>query len=71
VAKTGWTTTELAEHILHTKLNSQYDFVTLLIGVNNQYRGLAIADFKSDFEFLLRKAIYFTGNKPSHVIVLS
>jgi hypothetical protein len=71
VAKTGWTTTELAEHILHTKLNTQYDFVTLLIGVNNQYRGLSISDFTSDFEFLLRKAIHFAGNKPTHVIVLS
>lgn len=71
VAKTGWTTTELAEHILHTKLNAQYDFVTLLIGVNNQYRVLPLADFRSDFEFLIRKAIQFTGNKPSHVMVLS
>ena len=38
VAKTGWTTSELAEHLIHTQLNPQYDFVTLLIGVNNQYR---------------------------------
>jgi lysophospholipase L1-like esterase len=71
VAKTGWTTFELAEHILHTRLNEQYDFVTLLIGVNNQYRGLSLADFTTDFDFLLKKALHFAGNDVNHVIVLS
>jgi len=71
VAKTGWTTAELAEHILHTKLNEQYDFVSLLVGVNNQYRGLNTIDYKNDFEFLLRKALHFAADKPQHVIVLS
>ena len=71
VAKTGWTTFELAEHILHTKLNEHYDFVTLLIGVNNQYRELSIDDYTNDFEFLLRKAIHFAGEKHDHVVVIS
>lgn len=71
VAKTGWTSFELAEHMLHTKLNEQYDIVTLLIGVNNQYRELPSDEFKNDFEFLLRKAIHLSGEKPKHVIVLS
>jgi lysophospholipase L1-like esterase len=71
VAKTGWTTFELAEHLLHTQLNEQYDFVTLLIGVNNQYRGLSTDDFKSDFEFLLKKAIHFAGHQADKVLVLS
>lgn len=71
VAKTGWTSFELAEHLLHTQLNKQYDFVTLLIGVNNQYRAADIHDFEEDFRFLLRKAIHLTGEKPDHVIVLS
>ena len=71
IAKTGWTSFELAEHLLHTKLNEQYDFVTLLIGVNNQYRGLSLADFETDFTFLLHKAIHLTGNQPERVIVLS
>lgn len=71
VAKTGWTSFELAEHLLHTKLNEQYDFVTLLIGVNNQYRGLTLTDFTEDFDFLLKKAIHLSGDKPAHVIVLS
>jgi len=71
VAKTGWTTFELAEQILHTHLNEHYDFVTLLIGVNNQYRGLSIEDFKTDFEFLLKKALHFANNNIDKVIVLS
>jgi lysophospholipase L1-like esterase len=71
VAKTGWTSFELAEHILHSKLNEQYDFVTLVIGVNNQYRGLSFDEFKSDFEFLLKKSLHLAGNKKEHVIVLS
>lgn len=71
VAKTGWTSFELADHILHTQLNEQYDFVSLLIGVNNQYRGLAVSDFKEEFEYLLKKAIHFAGNRPERVMVLS
>jgi lysophospholipase L1-like esterase len=71
VAKTGWTTFELAEHLIHTQLNPSYDFVTLLIGVNNQYRELSAEDYTSDFEFLLKKAIHFAGEKHDHVIVLS
>lgn len=71
IAKTGWTTFELAEHLIHTQLERQYDFITLLIGVNNQYRGLSIDDFKNDFDFLLKKAIHLSGENPARVIVIS
>ncbi|MBI2729761.1 MAG: SGNH/GDSL hydrolase family protein [Sphingobacteriales bacterium] len=71
IAKTGWTTFELAEHLIHTQLEKQYDFVTLLIGVNNQYRGLSIEGFKNDFDFLLKKAIHLSGENAEKVIVLS
>lgn len=71
VAKTGWTSAELAEYLLHTMLNESYDFVSLLVGVNNQYRGLPITDFETDFTFLLHKAIHLAGNKADHVMVLS
>ena len=52
-------------------LLSSYDFVSLLIGVNNQYRGRAVEDYKTQFEALLKKAIQFAGGKVDHVIVLS
>lgn len=71
IAQTGWKSAELAEHILHTRLNESYDFVTLLIGVNNQYNNLSIDEFKTDLEFLLRKAIHLSGEKAGHVILLS
>ena len=71
IAKTGWTSFELAEQLLHTRLQEQYDFVSLLIGVNNQYRQLAADDFAADFAFLLKKAIHLAGNDPERVMALS
>ena len=71
IAQTGWTSFELADHLINWKLNESYDFVCLLIGVNNQYRGLPIIDFENDFEFLLKKAIHLANNKADHVIVIS
>jgi lysophospholipase L1-like esterase len=71
VAKTGWTSFELIHHINNIQLQSNYDFVTLLIGVNNQYRGLSAEDFKIDFEFLVKKALTLVDNNSKHVIVLS
>jgi lysophospholipase L1-like esterase len=71
VAKTGWASNELAEHILHTKLLEQYDFATLLIGVNNQYRGFPAEEFETDLGFLLKKAKHLTGGHDKRVILLS
>ena len=71
IAKTGWTSFELAEQLLHTRLQEHYDFVSLLIGVNNQYRHLPVGDFETDFIFLLTKAIHLAGNNPERVVVLS
>lgn len=71
VAKTGWTTDELMAGIAQTKFLPTYDFVTLLIGVNNQYRGRSIDEYAVQFETLLQKAITFAKNKPSKVVVVS
>ncbi len=71
VAKTGWTSFELMEHLEKIKLNSQYNFATLLIGVNNQYRGLSTEAFAKDFDFLLNKAIHSVDKNAKNVIVLS
>jgi len=71
VAKTGWTTDELEAGIQHTKLQNQYDFVTLLIGVNNQFRGRPVEEYARQFESLLKQAISLANDKPEHVFVLS
>jgi len=71
IAKTGWTTDELDVAIDAAGISGQYDIVSLLIGVNNQYRGRPVKNFEIEFEHLLQRAIQFANNKPSHVFVLS
>ena len=71
IAKTGWTTDELESAINSNATNSIYDLVTLLIGVNNQYRGRSADEFRIEFCRLLARAIAFSGGKPSNVVVLS
>lgn len=71
IAKTGWTTDELNEAILEADVKSPYSFVTLLIGVNNQYRGRDTNNFKEEFNGLLSQAIEFAGEDTSRVFVLS
>lgn len=71
IAKTGWTTDELQDAINKHSFHIPYDLVTLLIGVNDQYRGGSVENYRSEFESLLKQAIQFAGNKKDHVIVLS
>ena len=71
IAKTGWTTDELATAIDCEEPLGRFDFVTLLIGVNNQYRGRSVADYRGEFAGLLRRAIGFAGGDPGRVLVLS
>ncbi|MEP5943749.1 MAG: GDSL-type esterase/lipase family protein, partial [Balneola sp.] len=53
IAKTGWTTNELQEAIAEKNPKTDYDLVSLLIGVNNQYRGYPIDQYKKEFKELL------------------
>ena len=71
IAKTGWTTDELDAAIHSASINEKYDFVSLLIGVNNQYRGRSVSEYKIQFNDLLSNAILFSGNRPERVFVLS
>jgi lysophospholipase L1-like esterase len=71
VAVTGWTTDELTEAIRQEHIQDTYDFVTLLIGVNNQYRGRDIENYKKEFALLLNKAILFANGHTGRVFVLS
>ena len=71
IAQTGWTTNELLDAINRTSLLKVYDFVSLLIGVNNQYRKRSVEDFRQEFESLLLLAIKFAGGNSRRVFVLS
>lgn len=71
IAVTGWTTDELKAGITERNPQGTYDLVTLLIGVNNQYRGREVPEYQAEFEALLDQAISFAGGNYKHVIVLS
>ncbi len=71
IAKTGWTTDELQEQLNRTNLAIPFDFVTLLIDVNNRYRGRSADEYATQFEELLQQAIRYAGGNSNHVIVLS
>jgi lysophospholipase L1-like esterase len=71
IARTGWTVDELSEAIQANPPQGTYDLVTLLIGVNDQYRGYPVDWYREDFRFMLAKAVAYTGGHPDKVIVLS
>jgi len=71
IARTGWTTEELASAIDQAAIGGAFELVSLLIGVNNQYRGRASAEYRAEFRALLRRAIGFAGGRPGRVLVLS
>ena len=70
IAQTGWRTDELLSAV-DRRENTTYAFVTLLIGVNNQFQARPFSQYESDFELLLKKAIRFADDDPNRVVVLS
>jgi len=71
VARTGWTTDELSTAMDEAALHPPYDLATLLIGVNNQYRGRALDEYRAQFRTLLTRAITLAGDDARRVIVIS
>jgi lysophospholipase L1-like esterase len=72
VAVTGWTTKDLMQGIDHAQLqDQQFDLLTLLIGVNNQYRGQSLEDYGQDFRKLLATSLKFVGGDANRIIVIS
>jgi lysophospholipase L1-like esterase len=71
IAKTGWTTAELAAGIKQVNPQSNYDLVSVLIGVNNQYRGQSMATYRLELRDILKIAIAFAKNRPERVFMLS
>src|SRR5215211_7928031 len=71
IARTGWTVDELWKGIQADPPQGTYELVTLLIGVNDQYRGYPLDGYREDFRFMLGKAIEYAGGDPDKVVVLS
>lgn len=71
VAQTGWTTTNLKNAIEAENLNSSYDLVTILIGVNNQYQNRPFSLYETEFPELLQTAITLAKGDKNRVIVVS
>jgi lysophospholipase L1-like esterase len=71
IATTGWTTANLLDAISVSRPAGPYSVVTLLIGVNNQYQGRSLSEYREQLTALLQQAILLAGNRVSHVLVLS
>lgn len=71
IAETGWTTNELLNAIRDIGNQKTYDLVSLLIGVNNQYRGRSLNRYQTGFQQLLQTTATSAGGKPGRVVVLS
>jgi len=71
IARTGWTTSELWDGIQKDTVQPPYDLVSLLIGVNNQYRGYDSNEYREEFRFLLEKSIEYVGGDVNRVFVFS
>lgn len=71
VAKTGWSTDELATAIKSHELHPPHALVSLLIGVNNQYRGRDSDNYRQEFLHLLQFAIRMANQRAARVLVVS
>lgn len=71
IAVSGWTTSQLTEALNTGETRGPFDIVSLMIGVNNQYQGLGIDQYRAQFVDLLRRSVEYAGNMPSNVIVVS
>ena len=71
IAKSGWTTDQLIDTLNKINFKKKFDFVSLLIGVNNQYRGRSVENFKEGFTILLKKSIEYANYKKERVMVVS
>lgn len=71
IAKTGWTTDELMDAVQAAEFEHRFDLVSLMIGVNNQYRGRSVDTFRDELDQLIERAIQLAGGSAGRVIVIS
>ncbi|MGE0433362.1 MAG: SGNH/GDSL hydrolase family protein [Planctomycetota bacterium] len=70
VARTGWTTSDLLA-AAPRKADPAYDLVTVMIGVNNQYRGHRTDRFRRELTDLLARAVALAGGNAARLVVTS
>ncbi len=71
IATTGWSTDDLLQNIYRSSLDSNYNLVSVLIGVNNQFRKIDTSVYKTQLIEIIEQAIVYAGNKSENVIALS
>lgn len=71
IAQTGWTTDELILGVLESPVLPKYDLVTVMVGVNNQFRGRSLDNFRKELSILLEKSIEYAGDDRQKVFVIS
>lgn len=71
IATTGWTTDELLAAIKEKNIKDTFNIVTLLIGVNNQYRGRDAENYRGELKQLIDIAVKYAGGNKDNVFVLS
>lgn len=71
VARAGWRTDNLINALEEETLEDSYDFVTLLIGVNNQFQNRPFSQYEDEFPKLLNRALNLAGDNPERVVVIS
>lgn len=71
IARTGWTTSELQSAIKESGVIQKFNFVTLLIGVNNQYRRESKEDYRKEFKELLQTALNYVNGHKANIFVVS
>ena len=71
IARTGWRTDELIEAVESAHLKKEYDLVTLLIGVNNEFQGKSIEEYEKEFTILCKKSVELAANRKERVVILS
>jgi lysophospholipase L1-like esterase len=71
IAKTGWRTDQLQEAIEADGARGEWDLVSLLIGVNNQYQGKTVESYKIEFNRLVQMALKLAGGNAEKVFIVS
>ncbi len=71
IAQNGWTTRDLQNGINRSLPAANFNLVSLLIGVNNQYQQRSLEEYKIEFRQLLSQAIAFADGDTTRLVVIS